>query len=354
MCLLKFINEESANIAEIYSIFTHRGGSGKTSLVTNLASILAHKYKKKILIIDADPKGNISMAFDKIPENFEDTIYDVMVRGIDPKEVIVSLHQNIDLIPSNGDMDFLEFDIFPRLKVYSRPYHLLKDNMRSIKNKYDYVFIDTPSSSILTIANCLIYSDKVIIPFVPDIFDVAGFSQVTKTIKEIQNTHNPKLKISGILAMKVEKATNIHKEILKEAQIFFSQSNIQLYETRIPKTILFAKSVSYNKSPAILTSKAKNKLVNSYDNLANEFLLKDKITRKKFDYKTDILELYKKKEENKQKNKVENTHKRMTFLIRKELKKRLDIISKNKHGFKTFILNQAIEEILDKTERNDD
>lgn len=100
----------------------NKGGVGKTSLVTNLASILAKKHKKKVLIIDTDAQGNSSIAFGKNPYDFENTIYDVMLNGCSPKDAIHTMKRNIDLLPANDDMNFLEFDVLPHLDKYARPY----------------------------------------------------------------------------------------------------------------------------------------------------------------------------------------------------------------------------------------
>ncbi|MGX1195752.1 ParA family protein [Metabacillus sp. SLBN-84] len=259
-------------MAKIYSISMNKGGVGKTSLVTNLASILAKKYKKRVLIIDTDAQGNSSIAFGKEPDDYENTIYDVMLHGCPPKDAICKMKKNIDLLPSNGDMNFLEFDVLPHLDKYTRPYYLLKDGMAGIEDDYDYIFIDTPPSLGFVAGNCLTYADHVIIPFVPEMFDVKGLIRVVKAIEDFKNNYNPKLNVAGVIGMKVESATSLHSELLQEARRYCSQSGFHMFDTIIPKTIAFAKSVAYSSVPAILSSDAKNKLVSSYDDLAKEFM----------------------------------------------------------------------------------
>ncbi len=265
------------SVAEIYSISMNKGGVGKTSLVTNLASILAKKYKKKVLIVDTDAQGNSSIAFGKNPYEFEHTIYDVMLNGCNPKDAIRTMKRNIDLLPANDDMNFLEFDVLPYLDKYTRPYYLLKDGMESINKEYDYIFIDTPPSLGFVAGNCLTYANHVIIPFVPEMYDVKGLIRVVKAIAEFRNDYNPSLNIGGVIGMKVESGTSLHSEMLQEARKYCDQSGIYMYETIIPKTIAFAKAVAYSSVPAILSSESKNKLVSSYDDIAKEFLAQESV-----------------------------------------------------------------------------
>lgn len=261
-------------MAEIYSISMNKGGVGKTSLVTNLASILAKKYKKKVLIIDTDAQGNSSIAFGKNPYEFENTIYDVMLNGCPPRDAIQKMRKNIDLLPANDDMNFLEFDVLPHLDKYTRPYYLLKDGMQGIEEEYDYVFIDTPPSLGFVAGNCLTYANQVLIPFVPEMYDVRGLIRVVKAIDEFRRDYNPSLEVAGVIGMKVESSTSLHSEMLQEARVHCDQRRIYMYETIIPKTIAFAKAVAYSNVPAILSSESKNKLVRSYDEIAKEFLEK--------------------------------------------------------------------------------
>lgn len=261
-------------MAEIYSISMNKGGVGKTSLVTNLASILAKKHKKKVLIIDTDAQGNSSIAFGRNPFEHEYTIHDVMLHNCHPRDAIQKLRKNIDLLPANHNMNFIEFDVLPHLDKYTRPYYLLKDGMQGVEEEYDFVFIDTPPSLGFVAGNCLTYADQVLIPFVPEMFDVKGMISVVDAIADFRDEYNPSLDVAGVIGMKVESGTTLHSEMLQEARVYCHQKGIHMYDTIIPKTIAFSKAVAYSNVPAILSSEAKNKLVQSYDVLAKEFLEK--------------------------------------------------------------------------------
>lgn len=267
-------------MALVYAVCMNKGGVGKTSLVTNLASILAKNYKKRVLIIDSDAQGNTSIAFGKNPVDFKQTIYDIMVDNYQPDRAIKKLKKNIDLLPANDDMNFLEFDVLPHLDKYDRPFHLLKDGMAKLEKEYDYIFIDTPPSLGFVVGNCLTYADRVLIPFVPEMYDVKGLVRVVKAIDEFRQKNNPGLRVGGVIGMKVELTTSLHSEMLQEARKYCHESGIYMYDTIIPKSIAYAKSVAYNNLPATLSKQSKNKLVQSYDVLAEEFMKHESLITK--------------------------------------------------------------------------
>src|SRR5699024_9179240 len=147
-------------------------------LTTNLSSAINKEYGKRTLIIDTDGQGNSSISFGLNPSDFENTTYDLLMGKVSIEDCIVNVGKDIDLVTANDDMNFLEFDILPNYKEYGRPFHLLHDSLTIIKDNYDYIFIDTPPSLGLVAGNVLIASDKVIIPFVPEMFSVRGLIKV--------------------------------------------------------------------------------------------------------------------------------------------------------------------------------
>src|SRR5690625_540454 len=93
---------------QIIAISTNKGGVLKTSIATNLAGLLS-KQNKKVLLIDLDNQGNVSLSFGLNPDTFRRTVYDVLVHGEKPEKVIINAHKNIDILPSNDDMTEFEF-----------------------------------------------------------------------------------------------------------------------------------------------------------------------------------------------------------------------------------------------------
>jgi len=254
-----------------YAIAMNKGGVGKTSLVSNLAGVLSREYNKKVLIIDTDGQGNSSIAFGLNPSEIMNTIYDVLMGGARTDEVIISVDENLDLLPANEDMSFLEFDVLPHQDKYPLPFQLLKQGIESIRHHYDYILIDTPPSMGLPTGNALAVADKVIIPFVPEMFGVKGLVRVLEAIEDFRKNLNPQLEVAGVVGMMVDSRTHLHSEMLQQARKYCLEQDITMYETIIPKSIRFANSTAYEGKPAVWTD-AKNPIVYAYYELIKEVL----------------------------------------------------------------------------------
>ncbi|WP_422406922.1 MULTISPECIES: ParA family protein [Gammaproteobacteria] len=265
-------------MAQVYAISTNKGGVGKTSLVTNMAGVLS-RQDCKVLIIDTDGQGNSSMAFNLNPTNFETTIYDVLMGDSTIHEAIHHIDDNLDLIPANDDMNFLEFDILPNLDKYTGPFTLLKEAVDQVRNEYDYIFIDTPPSLGLVAGNVLTCVDKVIIPFIPETFAVKGLIKVIEAINKFKNKENPTLEIEGIVAMMVQSNTVLHSSMLQQARRYCVENDITLFETVIPRSVRFANSTAFEGKPAVWTD-ANNPIVSAYFELTKEVMQHGKKTER--------------------------------------------------------------------------
>lgn len=259
-------------MTQVIAILINKGGSGKTSLVTNLAGAITKGFNKKVLIIDTDGQGNASMAFGiKDPNKLENTIYDVLMGDKKAEEVIIEITPNLHIIPANKEMNFLEFDILPNLKEYGDPFKLLSKVVEGVRDNYDYVLVDTPPSMGLVAGNVLALSDKVIIPFAPETFGVNGLINVLEGVKDFKANQNPKLEIAGVVGMMVDSRTILHSELLKQARQYCDKKGINMYDTVIPKSIRFANATAFDGQPATLTD-SNNAIVKSYYELLNEVM----------------------------------------------------------------------------------
>lgn len=250
----------------------NKGGVGKTSLITNLTSALGYKNSGlKFLIIDTDGQGNASMAYGLKPNDFENTVYDVFVGEASIDDVKLSVADNIDLVPANDDMNFIDFDVLTNQEQFPAPLSLLKKAVEKVKDNYDFIFIDTPPSLGLVAGNVLSVADRVLIPFVPELFGVQGLVRVIESVQEFKATKNPNLEIDGIIGMMVDQRTTLHSEMLQQARKYCLEKNIKMYETIIPRSIRFANSTAYEGKPAVLNER-NNSLVAAYYELIDEVI----------------------------------------------------------------------------------
>ncbi|MGX1402370.1 cellulose biosynthesis protein BcsQ [Bradyrhizobium japonicum] len=163
----------------------------------------------------------------------------------------------------------MEFDILPNIQQYTRPFSLLKNALEEVKDIYDFIFIDTPPSMGLVAGNVLAASDKVIIPFVPEMFAVSGLIRVIEAIQDFKSKQNPALEVSGIVGMMVDSRTTLHSEMLQQARRYCMENDLTMFETIIPKSIRFANSTAYEGKPATWTD-YNNPIVAAYFDLMKE------------------------------------------------------------------------------------
>lgn len=258
-------------MGKIVAVSMAKGGVGKTTLVTNLAGLLARQYGKKVLIVDTDGQGNSSLAYGVADDMIEKSLYDVIFDGLAPEDAIIDVGFGVHLLPSSTQLDFFDIGILTQIDEFKYPFHLLKKHLRSLKRQYDYIFIDSPPALGLMSANILTYTDYVVIPFVPEAYSVKGLIRLMKTIDDFKEKYNPDLEVIGFIANMVETRTNLHSEMLMEAKAFSLRSGVRMFQTIIPKSIRFASATAYSGQPAVWIDK-NNPFVDAYMSFAEEFL----------------------------------------------------------------------------------
>lgn len=239
----------------IISVQNNKGGNSKSTTATSLASVMA-KDGKKVLLVDTDPQGNCAVIFGYAPSEFENTLYDVIMKeDVLAKDVIIEIADNIDLLPSNGDLDFFDMDVMAHLDSFNSPYTLLAEVIEQVKDSYDYIIIDTPSYMGLMILNVIYATDKVLIPFVPDALSYQGVINLINKIEEYRVSLNTEIEIVGILPVLVERRTRVHQDVMNMIKSDVEGMGKLYIDIEIPKSIAYSSSVAYNTRPAVETNK---------------------------------------------------------------------------------------------------
>ena len=259
-------------MGKILAISTNKGGVLKTSITTNLAGAMASQYRT--LIIDTDNQGNVALSFGINPDQQEITLYDVLINEVDVKTAIINVHKTavgcIDILPANDDMAFFEFDILTERDKYKNPFALLRNAIEVIKNDYDYILIDTPPNIGLTQGNVLSVADWVLIPFQPESYSMRSLIKILAAINNFKEKHNPSINVLGVVATLIDQRTVLHSQVLQEARKYCLENGIKIFDTVIPRSVRYAASVAYERKPATLVFKHKDKLVSSYFELLKE------------------------------------------------------------------------------------
>lgn len=261
-------------VGKVWAISTNKGGVLKTSITTNLSGVLAGKGRK-VLIIDTDNQGNAALTFGKNPDAFEYTTYDVLVDGLAAEVAISNVYKDqsggkIDLLGSNDDMAFLDFDVLTQREKYPEPFLLLKNAVAHLKNDYDFILIDSPPNLGLIAGNVLSFADEVIIPFQPESYSMRSLVKILQSILNFREQYNKELSVLGVVATLVDTRTTLHSQVLQECRKYCYEQGIQMFETVIPRSVRFASAVAYEGLPATLSSDRSNKIVLSYFELLHE------------------------------------------------------------------------------------
>ena len=252
------------------SVSTHKGGVLKTSITTSLGGMLANSGYR-VLIVDTDSQGNVALTFAQSPDEYPMTLFDALVNGKNPMDCIFNLDKNLDIMPSNDDMELFDFDVLTNLDKYKNPFYLMKDSLKYIENQYDFIFVDTPPSLGLIQGNVVSYVDDVLIPFQPETYSMRSLVKVLNFINKFKDTHNNNLSVLGVVATLVDSRTNLHQDILKEAEGYCDNNQVKLFNTVIPRTIKYSSSVTYEGLPVTLSGEKDSEMLKQvYYNLLGE------------------------------------------------------------------------------------
>jgi chromosome partitioning protein len=198
--------------ARVISMCNQKGGVGKTTTAINLGAALA-EYGRRVLLVDFDPQGSLSVGLGLNPHDIEVTIYNVLMeRDVTLDDVIVPTGvEGMDLLPSNIDLSAAEVQLVHEV---AREQTLQRVLAPAIE-QYDVILIDCqPSLGLLTV-NALTASDGVIVPLECEYFALRGVALLKTTIDKVRERLNPKLEIDGVLGTMYDGRTLHGREVMQ-------------------------------------------------------------------------------------------------------------------------------------------
>ncbi len=252
--------EPQVKRAEIIAFANQKGGVAKTTTTLNLAVAFA-ETGHRVLAVDLDPQGNLTMSQGIDPDSVEKSMYDVLVHDISIREVIRK--REIDV--ACASIDLAGAEIAMSMKIGRE--RSLEKALRPVLEDYDFVCIDTPPSLGLLTINALTAAAKVIVPVQCEYLSMRGLIQLQNTLSMIREELNPNVEIEGILPTLVDSRTVHAKEAIEILEENFGD---RVFATRIRKTVRFAEAPV--KGTSVLKYDPDGVAAESYRDLAKEVL----------------------------------------------------------------------------------
>jgi chromosome partitioning protein len=246
--------------ARVLAFANQKGGVAKTTSTLNLAAALKEK-ELRLLCVDMDPQGNLTMSQGLNPDSIERSMFDVLVHRMPIENVIHKTE--IDIAVSSIDLAGAELALS---SMIGRE-RALEKALAPLKGEYDYILIDTPPSLGLLTINALVASDGVIVPVQCEYLSLRGLVQLENTLAMIRENLNPNVSIVGILPTMFDRRTLHTREAVEILEENFGNL---VFNTRIKKTIRYAEAPV--KGTSILKYDPSGSAADAYRQLAKEVL----------------------------------------------------------------------------------
>ena len=256
-------------MGRIYAIANQKGGVGKTTTAVNLSAFLA-AFDQRILLVDLDPQANATSCLGIDKKSVNNSTYDVIIGAVPVyKNILFNQKLKISLLPSSPSLAGAEVELVPVISRETR----LREALKPLNERYDYILIDCPPSlGLLTLNGVVAAKDGVIIPVQCEYLALEGIGQLNQTLSRIRTAIFPDLRVRGVVMTMFDIRTKLSADVVQEINRHFPD---QVFKTIIPRSVRLAEAPSYGQ-PISVYAPGSNGAI-AYSNLAREILLGDGI-----------------------------------------------------------------------------
>lgn len=250
-------------MAKIISFANQKGGVGKTTSAINIAAGTGLKGKRTLLL-DCDPQGNASSGVGIRKSRTGATTYDILIGRARAEDAIIKTDfENLSVLPSSMPLAAAELEL---ADLENRAFRL-KNALESVKNDFDYIFIDCPPSLGMLTVNALTASDGVIVPMQCEYFSLEGLTQILSTVKQVKRLYNPQLSLTGILITMHNGRLNLSVQVLDELKKHYAD---KLFSTPVSRNVRLCEAPSFGMPIQYYDKYSKGS--SAYDDIVKELL----------------------------------------------------------------------------------
>lgn len=248
-------------MSKVIAIINQKGGVGKSTTAINLAACLGD-LGKTALVVDFDPQGNATSGFGVDKDTLQQDVYDALMNDVSIADVIVpSPVEGVSVAPATIQLAGAEIEL---VSVMARE-SVLRYVLDSVRDAYDYIFIDCPPSLGLLTVNSLVAADSLLIPIQCEFYALEGLTKLLESMRMVKGRLNPSLDIFGVVMTMYDVRTTLSRQVVSEVRGYFGD---KVYDTVIPRNVKLSEAPSHGLPINLYDSRSKGAI--AYAELAKE------------------------------------------------------------------------------------